>query len=278
MRAFASRITPWSLVIALTAACGSEVGGDDSNASGGLAGFASGAAGVSGAGAVGNGGAAAGSSGSGSSAGAGIAGTSSGAGGSTAGNAGSASGTSGAAGTSGVSGTIGAGGVAGASAGGGGAPQGGAAAGAGLGGAAGTAGSAGTAPGGTAGNGGAAGSAGAGGGGDELCAERTGGALIEVEVLGETLRFWTTNDAFIQEVEESIGAIPERIPLLELEDGRDCDAQWTFHFDPATPRFVDDWIDICDVELSRIEGDKTFYLANGDFCPRFMRIERVTAR
>jgi hypothetical protein len=278
MRRSASAITPWMLLVAVTAACGSDAGTDDSNASGGLAGSASGSAGVSGTAGAGKGGTAGtagGSSGGGSS---GVAGTSSsgGAGGGSAGASGSASG------SSGSSATGGAAGVAGAQGGAGGAPQGGAAGGAGLAGAsgatAGTAGGAGVAgAGGSAGAGGTAGTGG-GGGDDALCADRTGGALVEAEVLGETLRFWTTNDAFIQELEDSIGAIPERIPLLELEDGRDCDSQWTFHFDPATPRFVDDWIDICDVELSRIEGDKTFYLANGDFCPRFMHVESVSAR
>jgi hypothetical protein len=272
MRAFASAITPWILLAALTAACGSETGTDGSNANGGVFGSVSGSAGVSGAAGAGKGGtagAAGGSSGSGSS---GVAGTSS-SGGAGGGIAGSASGSSGASATSG------AGGGAGAAGGAGGAPQGGAAGAAGLAGASGS--TSGTAGGGASGAGGAAGGAGAagtGGGGDELCAERMGGALVEAEVLGETLRFWTTNDAFIQELEDSIGAIPERIPLLELADGRDCDSQWTFHFDPATPRFVDDWIDICDVELSRIEGDKTFYLANGDFCPRFMHVESVSVR
>jgi hypothetical protein len=136
----------------------------------------------------------------------------------------------------------------------------------------------------SSGGGGASGSGGAGdggtggGGSETLCLDREGGAMIDVDVLGEKLRFWTTNPAFIDEVQQSLGEIPERIPLLALADGTDCDATWTFHIEPSSPRFEDDWIDICDVELSRIEGDKTFYLANGDFCPRFMRIERIETR
>jgi hypothetical protein len=280
MLAFTSS-KPWILATLLSAlACGEEAPPSDPSGIGGAAGSASGSAGGSGAppgGSAGTAGSmtAAGTSGafgnSGSAGTSGTAGTA--AGGTTGGESGRAgsggvSAAGGAGGASTAGGASGFGGASGAS----GAPMGGASG-------AGQAGfSSGGASAGSGGSGGAGDGGAAGNGNETLCLDREGGAMIDVDVLGEKLRFWTTNAAFIDEVEQSLGEIPERIPLLALADGTDCDASWTFHIDPSNPRFEDDWIDICDVELSRIEDDKAFYLANGDFCPRFMRIERVETR
>jgi hypothetical protein len=140
----------------------------------------------------------------------------------------------------------------------------------------GTSGSGGTAGSGGKAGAGAGGKAGSGGsaGGGALCATRSGGALIDMSIAGETLRLWFTNTAFINEMEQNVGRTAPRQPILELIDGRDCDPQWTWHANPANPRFAPAHMDTCASWPSDVERDKNTWLID-DWCPDMVRVVAV---
>jgi hypothetical protein len=173
---------------------------------------------------------------------------------------GGASGSNGAAGSAAVSGASGASG---------GAPLGGTSGG----GAGGTAGSSGT--GGSSGSGGKGGAGGTGGG--TLCATRTGGALIDMTIAGESLRLWITNTAFINEMSQNVGREAPRQPILDLLDGQDCDPQYTWHANPSTARFATAQMDICAAWPSVVEDNKDLWV-NSDWCPEMAHVVAVTRR
>ena len=107
-----------------------------------------------------------------------------------------------------------------------------------------------------------------GSGGGELCADRTEGAMIDFAIVGETLRVWTTDDAFIDEALEQLGGVVQpRVPTFDLADGQDCDAEWSWHT-PAIPvSFADFTIELCDGLPSHIEGDKSYWIDTvGQYC------------
>jgi len=143
------------------------------------------------------------------------------------------------------------------------------------------AGGAGAGAGGRGGSGGAAGSSGvggrggSGGAGGALCATRTGGALIDLSIAGESLRLWFTNAAFITEMEQNVGREAPRQPILDLVDGRDCDPRWTWHANPANPRFAPAQMDTCASWPSDVENDKGTWL-NTDWCPEMVQVVRVS--
>jgi hypothetical protein len=127
---------------------------------------------------------------------------------------------------------------------------------------------------GMAGSGGNGGAAGRGGSGGELCASRTGGALIDMTVAGESLRLWFTNTAFINEMAQNVGREAPRQPILDLVDGRDCDPRWTWHANPANPRFAPAQMDTCASWPSDVENDKGTWL-NTDWCPEMVQVVAV---
>jgi hypothetical protein len=135
---------------------------------------------------------------------------------------------------------------------------------------------------GASGNGGASGSSGnAGTGGvGELCADRTGGALVEFSIADETLRVWIENSAFVSEAERLLAAGESRIPVFNtLLDGRDCDAQWSWHPDSADVEFADFTIELCDGIPSYIEENKAEWLDTvGAYCPWSATVSAVTRR
>jgi hypothetical protein len=127
--------------------------------------------------------------------------------------------------------------------------------------------------GGNAGGGGRAGG-GSGGSGGELCATRTGGALIDMTIAGEPLRLWFTNTAFINEMAQNVGRQAPRQPLLDLVDGRDCDPRWTWHANPANPSFAPAHMDTCASWPSDVENDKGSWLIAG-WCPDQVQVVAV---
>jgi hypothetical protein len=107
--------------------------------------------------------------------------------------------------------------------------------------------------------------------GDEVgpCAARTGGALVALDIAGESFTVWSTNDEFIAEAEALAQGGQQRIPLFNrLIDGTDCDPQWSWHVDPSDMTWVDSTIELCDAVPSGIEDDKAYWLDDVDqFCP-----------
>ena len=104
----------------------------------------------------------------------------------------------------------------------------------------------------------------------DLCADRAGGARITLDIAGtETLTVWSENDAFIAEARALESTGDRRIPMFnDLVDGRDCDAQWSWHVDPTDMEWVDASIELCDAVPSGIEGDRSYWLDTVDqYCP-----------
>jgi len=159
------------------------------------------------------------------------------------------------------------------------------ASGAGAGGKAGASGTGGAAQGGSGGSGtggtaqGGSGSGGGGGGG-ELCADRTGGALIEFGVVDDTITVWIENEAFITEAQRLLAADETRVPVFNtLVDGGDCDAQWSWHPDPNDVEFADFTIELCDGLPSYIEQNKQEWFDTvGNWCPWSAVVVSVTER
>ena len=119
-----------------------------------------------------------------------------------------------------------------------------------------------------------------GSGGGELCADRTGGALVDFEIVEETLRVWIENTAFITEAERLLAAGETRVPVFDtLVDGTDCDPQWSWHPDPVEVDFADFTIEICDAVPSYIEENEAEWFDSvGSYCPWSARVTAVTAQ
>ncbi len=134
---------------------------------------------------------------------------------------------------------------------------------------------------GIAGESGAGGVNGAGGSGTSgACDERSGGALIDFEIAGETLRVWIENDAFIDEALMLLDSGESRIPVFNtLLNGQDCDAQWTWHPDPQNVEFADFTIELCDGLPSHIEADKSYWFDTvTTYCPWSAMVTAVDDR
>jgi hypothetical protein len=132
----------------------------------------------------------------------------------------------------------------------------------------GTAGSAGSGTAGSAGSG-TAGSAGSSGGAGAQCAARTGGAVIEFEIVDDTFSIWVENADFIAEARRLLSAGETRVPVFgTLIDGTDCDEQWSWHADPNDVEFADFTIELCDGVPSYIEENKQEWFDSvGAWCP-----------
>jgi len=89
-----------------------------------------------------------------------------------------------------------------------------------------------------------------------------------------------TDGAFIDEARRHLAAGTGRIPIFgTLLDGTDCDAQWTWHVDPADAIFADAAIELCDGLPSGIEANKAYWLGTvGSYCPWYARVSAVDDR
>lgn len=134
----------------------------------------------------------------------------------------------------------------------------------------------------------------------QLCDDRSGGALLEFEIHVSTLenpdgrenwRIWVTDSYFIDEALRLWQAGEQRVPSFDtFVDGRDCDAQWSWHVDGARATWIDaDDIpggdegsiptDACDALPSTIEGQKDYWFNQVTrYCPRDARLLNVDDR
>jgi hypothetical protein len=124
--------------------------------------------------------------------------------------------------------------------------------------------------------------AGGEGGGGPLasCSERSDGALIDFQIVGETLRVWIEDDAFIDEAQRLLDQGEQRIPVFgTLVDGLDCDAQWTWHPQAADVGFADVTIELCDGLPSHVENDKAYWIETVmSYCPWSAEVTAVDDR
>jgi hypothetical protein len=77
--------------------------------------------------------------------------------------------------------------------------------------------------------------------GDQACATRTGGAFVTLGSCGQSVKLWVTSAPFVARAEalrNDPASSGPAVPYLDLRDGTDCDAQWSWHVDAVTATFV----------------------------------------
>jgi hypothetical protein len=79
------------------------------------------------------------------------------------------------------------------------------------------------------------------------CPDRVGGGFVtlgypngaSVACAGQVVKLWVRSASFLDDAVSYVGSTAlDRIPLLEVVAGADCDAAWTWHADPLSPTFV----------------------------------------
>lgn len=102
-----------------------------------------------------------------------------------------------------------------------------------------------------------------------LCADRSGGALVTIDVVGESFTLWSTDDAFIDGALADLATDHSMLPLFgQVVAGTDCDAQWSWHVDAADQSWADLAIELCDGTPSYVEGHLTEWIDQvGSWCP-----------
>jgi Stigma-specific protein, Stig1 len=111
------------------------------------------------------------------------------------------------------------------------------------------------------------------------CADRHGGSFVTLgfdDCFG-TAKVWVHEPGFVAEAASYVGTTaPSRAPVFSLLDGTDCDAQWSWHVDPATPVFVTTVTASCDVCPQAIQASWTASGANpATWCPSDAKVLAV---
>ncbi len=117
------------------------------------------------------------------------------------------------------------------------------------------------------------------------CPIRSGGAFVTfggVDACSGTVKMWATEPTFIADAEALVaGGTGPAVPLLELRNGADCDAQWSFHVDPTDPLFVQGPISTdCDKCPDYVQANLAAMLdtATRQWCPSSLRVLEVDRR
>jgi len=119
-------------------------------------------------------------------------------------------------------------------------------------------------------------------GGD--CATRTGGAFVTFAVCapagasqGSSVKIWSTRPAFIAEAETLLATGDPAVPVFGIRSGTDCDGQWSWHVDPATPAFASFTVEVCDACPGYVEAHQADFASIG-WCPWTARVVAVERR
>jgi hypothetical protein len=85
----------------------------------------------------------------------------------------------------------------------------------------------------------------------------------------DTFRFWSTDDAFVDQAEALLASGSTQVPTFEdLRLGTDCDPQWSWHVGPDAMSWSDFTIEVCDALPSYVEADPEGWIASvGRWCP-----------
>lgn len=78
------------------------------------------------------------------------------------------------------------------------------------------------------------------------CPLRVGGGFVTIgypngapACAGQVVKLWVRSAAFLDDAVTYVGSTAlDRIPLLDVVAGADCDAAWSWHVDGLTPAFV----------------------------------------
>jgi len=113
------------------------------------------------------------------------------------------------------------------------------------------------------------------------CADRTGGAMIDLLVHGEPFTMWHELDAFIDGAIGKVGTADNLAMFPSLVMAADCDPAWSFH----PPVAQGDWMDSppfsphCDAAPSTIEGNPSGWNTMDDsWCPLVIAVVAVDDR
>jgi len=112
------------------------------------------------------------------------------------------------------------------------------------------------------------------------CADRTGGALVTIEVgntASEQFRAWVTKPSFIAEAHRLQTSGETRNPTFTVVDGTGCDARWTFSVDAAEAEFAEVNTEVCDALPSDVEDHKAAWIGK-TWCPWGSRVVSVEDR
>lgn len=111
------------------------------------------------------------------------------------------------------------------------------------------------------------------------CAARGGGAFVTFEVCGSAVKTWAAAPAFIDQAALILAGAPPASPVLELVAGADCDDQWSFHADPATPTFTATPEAACDACPTTVQANLTYWLTTvRRWCPSAAAVVAVDRR
>jgi hypothetical protein len=103
----------------------------------------------------------------------------------------------------------------------------------------------------------------------ELCADRTGGALITFQIVQETFTGWFTDSDFIAAAQAHLTNGTTQVPnFAHVIAGPDCDATWNFHVAPDDAEFADFTIELCSAIPSHINNNRDEWISTvGSWCP-----------
>jgi hypothetical protein len=112
------------------------------------------------------------------------------------------------------------------------------------------------------------------------CADRHDGSIITFGFdgcSGSTAKLWVTEPGFVTSAVFYVGTTaPVLAPVFSLLDGVDCDAQWSWHVDPATPAFVTTVAAACDFCPQDVQASWTGSGANpATWCPSDAKVLAV---
>jgi hypothetical protein len=110
------------------------------------------------------------------------------------------------------------------------------------------------------------------------CRLRTGGAFVTLGACGAAVKLWVESPEFVAASQAAVGLPTPGVPLLALRGGIDCDAQWSWHVNPATAAYASAPPDAaCDVCPNAIEANPSFVSSVGSWCPTAARQATVLA-
>jgi len=116
---------------------------------------------------------------------------------------------------------------------------------------------------------------------DDDCATRPGGAMVVLDIQGQSLTFWSTSSGFIDATIPLVGTPNAQHWGLTLSPGvagTDCDPQWTWHPAPSSGSWLGSppFSPHCDATPSAVEADQATYLP--DWCPSNVVVTSVDDR
>jgi hypothetical protein len=101
------------------------------------------------------------------------------------------------------------------------------------------------------------------------CDTRTGGAFISFAVGDESLRVWSTNDAFIDAAIANMASDTRQNAVFgTILAGADCEPEHAWHLDPEDMSFADFSVEVCDGRPSDLDNDLAYWMDTVmQYCP-----------